>query len=132
MAGSGTLALDGDFVFLLEPLLVEGEQIFERGPLEGPPQGAGLSASEMLAYPAARLFTERAAAAGHRAEISDEDAEILAEICSKLDGIALAIEPGPLIIGMAIGNTEMSSAQRVFQALRICGTTAKVVIRPAQ
>ena len=82
-----------------ESLLVEGEQIFELGPLEGPPQGAGLSASEMLAYPAARLFTERAAAAGHRAEISDEDAEVLAEICSKLDGIALAIELAAVRVG---------------------------------
>ena len=82
-----------------ESLLVEGEQIFELGPLEGPPQGAGLSASEMLAYPAARLFTERAAAAGHRAEITDEDAEVLAEICSKLDGIALAIELAAVRVG---------------------------------
>lgn len=82
-----------------ESLLVEGEQIFELGALEGPPQGAGLNASEMLAYPAARLFTERAAAAGHRAEISDEDAEVLAEICSKLDGIALAIELAAVRVG---------------------------------
>jgi predicted ATPase/DNA-binding winged helix-turn-helix (wHTH) protein len=82
-----------------ESLLVEGEQIFELGPLEGPPQGAGLGASEMLAYPAARLFTERAAAAGHRAEITDEDAEVLAEICSKLDGIALAIELAAVRVG---------------------------------
>ena len=82
-----------------ESLLVEGEQIFELGPLEGPPQGAGLNASEMLAYPAARLFTERAAAAGHRAEIADEDAEVLAEICSKLDGIALAIELAAVRVG---------------------------------
>jgi predicted ATPase/DNA-binding winged helix-turn-helix (wHTH) protein len=82
-----------------ESLLVEGEQIFELGPLEGPPQGAGLSASEMLAYPAARLFTERAAAAGHRSEVADEDAEVLAEICSKLDGIALAIELAAVRVG---------------------------------
>jgi predicted ATPase/DNA-binding winged helix-turn-helix (wHTH) protein len=82
-----------------ESLLVEGEQIFELGPLEGPPQGAGLNANEMLAYPAARLFMERASAAGHRAEISDEDAEVLAEICSKLDGIALAIELAAVRVG---------------------------------
>jgi predicted ATPase/DNA-binding winged helix-turn-helix (wHTH) protein len=82
-----------------ESLLVEGEQIFELAPLEGPPQGAGLSAREMLTYPAARLFTERAAAAGHRAEIADEDAEVLAEICSKLDGIALAIELAAVRVG---------------------------------
>ncbi|MCA6117334.1 winged helix-turn-helix domain-containing protein [Bradyrhizobium sp. WSM 1738] len=82
-----------------ESLLVEGEQIFELAPLEGPPQGARLSAREMLTYPAARLFTERAAAAGHREEIADEDAEIVAEICSKLDGIALAIELAAVRVG---------------------------------
>jgi predicted ATPase/DNA-binding winged helix-turn-helix (wHTH) protein len=82
-----------------ESLLVEGEQIFELVPLDGPPKGAGLSASEMLTYPAARLFTERAAVAGHRTEIADEDAEVLAEICSKLDGIALAIELAAARVG---------------------------------
>jgi predicted ATPase/DNA-binding winged helix-turn-helix (wHTH) protein len=75
-----------------ESLLVEGEQIFELVPLQGPPQGAGLSANQVLSYPAARLFAERAAAAGHRADITDEDADVLVEICGKLDGIALAIE----------------------------------------
>jgi predicted ATPase/DNA-binding winged helix-turn-helix (wHTH) protein len=75
-----------------ESLSVEGEQIVELVPLEGPPPGGGLSAKEVLAYPAARLFAERAAAAGHRAEITDEDASVLAEICARLDGIALAIE----------------------------------------
>ncbi len=75
-----------------ESLLVEGEQIFELVPLQGPPLGAGLSATQVLSYPAARLFAERAAAAGHRADITDEDADVLAEICGKLDGIALAIE----------------------------------------
>ena len=53
----------------------------------------------MLSYPAARLFAERAAAAGHRADITDDDAEVLAEICSKLDGIALAIELAAVRVG---------------------------------
>ena len=82
-----------------ESLLVEGEQIFELVPLEGPPQGGGLSASQVLSYPAARLFAERAAAAGHRADITDDDADVLAEICSKLDGIALAIELAAVRVG---------------------------------
>jgi predicted ATPase/DNA-binding winged helix-turn-helix (wHTH) protein len=75
-----------------ESLLVEGEQIYELAPLPVPPQGAGLSASEVLSYPAARLFAERAAAAGYRAGITDDDADVLVDICGKLDGIALAIE----------------------------------------
>ncbi|MHB0768946.1 ATP-binding protein [Bradyrhizobium sp. 5.13L] len=75
-----------------ESLLVEGERIFELAPLPGPPQDARLSAGEVLNYPAARLFVDRAIAAGHRDAITDEDAEILVRICGKLDGIALAIE----------------------------------------
>jgi predicted ATPase/DNA-binding winged helix-turn-helix (wHTH) protein len=75
-----------------ESLLVEGEHIFELVPLQGPPQGVRLSASEVLSYPAVRLFAERAAAAGHPIDINDDTADILAEICTKLDGIALALE----------------------------------------
>jgi predicted ATPase len=83
-----------------ESLLVEGEQIFELVPLPSPPQRAGLSASEVLSYPAARLFVDRAAAAGYRADIMDDDADVLAEICSKLDGIALAIELAAVRVGV--------------------------------
>nr|WP_314957716.1 winged helix-turn-helix domain-containing protein [Bradyrhizobium cosmicum] len=83
-----------------ESLLVEGEQIFELVPLPGPPQGARLSAGEVLDYPAAQLFMDRAAAAGHRGDITDEDAEVLAGICGKLDGIALAIELAAVRVGV--------------------------------
>jgi predicted ATPase/DNA-binding winged helix-turn-helix (wHTH) protein len=82
-----------------ESLLVDGEHIFELDPLQGPPQGNRLSATEVLNYPAARLFVERAAAAGHRADITDDDAVVLAEICGKLDGIALAIELAAARVG---------------------------------
>ncbi|EJN15981.1 putative ATPase [Bradyrhizobium sp. YR681] len=91
-----------------ESLLVEGEQIFELVPLPGPPQGTRLSADEVLDYPAARLFVDRAAAAGHRGDITDEDAEVLAEICGKLDGIALAIELAAVRVGV-YGLREMAA-----------------------
>lgn len=91
-----------------ESLLVEGEQIFELVPLPGPPQGAGLSAREVLDYPAARLFLDRATAAGHRGDITDDDAEVLAEICGKLDGIALAIELAAVRVGV-YGLREMAA-----------------------
>ena len=80
-------------------LLVEGEQIFELGPLRGATAGCRAERKRDAGYPAARLFTERAAAAGHRAEITDEDAEVLVEICGKLDGIALAIELAAVRVG---------------------------------
>jgi predicted ATPase len=47
---------------------------------------------EVLKYPAAQLFMERAAASGYGVALSDIDAPIAARICRRLDGIALAIE----------------------------------------
>jgi predicted ATPase len=46
----------------------------------------------VLAYPAVRLFVERISARGGDFSLSDDEAPIAAEICRKLDGIALAIE----------------------------------------
>jgi predicted ATPase len=43
-------------------------------------------------YPVIQLFVERAAASGARLDLGDADAEIVARICRKLDGVALAIE----------------------------------------
>ena len=75
-----------------EALRVEGEHVHRLEPLGSPPEGIALTAAQMMAFPAAQLFVERAAAAGHRFELTDADAPVVAEICRKLDGIALAIE----------------------------------------
>ena len=91
-----------------ESLLVAGEQIFELVPLPSPPQGTRLSAGEVLSYPAARLFLDRADAAGHRDDLTDEDAEVLVQICGKLDGIALAIELAAARVGL-YGLREMAA-----------------------
>ncbi len=75
-----------------EPLRVEGEQVHRLAPLECPSEGAHLTAEEALAFPAVRLFIERATANQSRFAFSDADAPAVTEICRKLDGIALAIE----------------------------------------
>src|SRR5258707_11000780 len=75
-----------------EALHVPGERVLRLCPLECPPEQPGLTASEVLAYPAARLFAERISARGGDISLSDDEAQIVAEICRKLDGIALAIE----------------------------------------
>jgi predicted ATPase/DNA-binding winged helix-turn-helix (wHTH) protein len=75
-----------------EALRVEGEHVHPLTPLDSPPEDAGLTAAQVLAFPAARLFVERVAASGHRFELQDSDAPTVAEICRRLDGIALAIE----------------------------------------
>jgi predicted ATPase/DNA-binding winged helix-turn-helix (wHTH) protein len=75
-----------------EALRVEGEHVHLLYSLGCPPEDAGLTAMEVLRYPAAQLFMERAAASGYGAALSDIDAPIVARICRRLDGVALAIE----------------------------------------
>jgi predicted ATPase/DNA-binding winged helix-turn-helix (wHTH) protein len=74
-----------------EALRVEGEHVFPLPALETPNSDTA-GASEVLAFAAANLFVERASASGHPVVLSDADAAIVAEICRKLDGNALAIE----------------------------------------
>jgi predicted ATPase len=75
-----------------EAMRVEGEQIYKLMPLAVPPDEPGLTAEVAMTYSAVQLFIERAAASGARLEPSDEEAVIIAAICRKVDGLALAIE----------------------------------------
>jgi predicted ATPase/DNA-binding winged helix-turn-helix (wHTH) protein len=75
-----------------EALRVEGEQIYKLAPLAFPPDDPELTAAVAVTYPATQLFLERAAASGARFELSDSNVAIVAGICQKLDGVALAIE----------------------------------------
>jgi len=75
-----------------EALRVEGEHVYRLEPLAFPSEGAGLTALEVLTFPAVQLFVERATASGARLDLNDADAEIVGNICRRLDGVALAIE----------------------------------------
>jgi predicted ATPase len=74
-----------------ESLDAEGESVFEVASLVVPPDNVG-SEAELGKYSSTRLFMECAAAAGYSAPVADADAEIVARICRKLDGMPLAIE----------------------------------------
>jgi predicted ATPase/DNA-binding winged helix-turn-helix (wHTH) protein len=82
-----------------EALRVEGEYVHLLQALDYPPEDQSQTAAEALTYPAVQLFMERAAAGGHGAALSDIDAPIVATICRRLDGIALAIELAASHIG---------------------------------
>ena len=75
-----------------EALRVESEHIYRLDALASPADDSGLTAAAMQTFPATRLFVERAAASGARLDVSDAEAPIIAGICRKLDGVALAIE----------------------------------------
>jgi predicted ATPase/DNA-binding winged helix-turn-helix (wHTH) protein len=75
-----------------EPLRVEGEHVHRLAALEGPPESEDVTAAGAMAFPSVQLFVERATAAGALFVLTDSDAPAVAEICRRLDGIALAIE----------------------------------------
>jgi predicted ATPase/DNA-binding winged helix-turn-helix (wHTH) protein len=75
-----------------ESLRVEGEHVHLLVPLDYPIAREDLTAAEALATPAVQLFMERAFASGYTLDLTDADAPTVAAICSRLDGIALAIE----------------------------------------
>jgi predicted ATPase/DNA-binding winged helix-turn-helix (wHTH) protein len=75
-----------------EALRVEGEQVHHLAPLACPPDDPGLTAAAALTFPATQLFVERATASGARLDLGDADVAIVAGLCRRLDGMALAIE----------------------------------------
>jgi DNA-binding winged helix-turn-helix (wHTH) protein len=75
-----------------ERLRAAGEWVHQLSPLDVPPASSSLSAEEVRRYPAVEIFEERAASALGGYQINETDAPYVAEICRRLDGIALAIE----------------------------------------
>lgn len=75
-----------------EALRAEDERVERLLPLETASADDRLTAEEALTYPALRLFAERMAAVAGGKMIEDGDTLLVAQICRRLDGIALAIE----------------------------------------
>jgi predicted ATPase len=75
-----------------EPLRIDGEYVYRMPSLAFPRQTDALTAESALGYGAVALFAQRAAASDAKFKLTDENAAIVAEICGRLDGIALAIE----------------------------------------
>jgi predicted ATPase/DNA-binding winged helix-turn-helix (wHTH) protein len=93
-----------------EALRVRGERTQHLPPLESPPASVGLTAVEAMAFPAVQLFVECASATLDSFDLSDADAPVVAEICRRLDGIALAIE-------LAAGRVDTFGARGVADRL---------------
>lgn len=74
-----------------EPLGAGGETVYRLNTL-GVPQGShGLSAAEAMKYDAIELFVDRVQAGSPDFTLTDALAPTVADICRKLDGLALAI-----------------------------------------
>lgn len=75
-----------------EPLSVRGERVRRLSGLSLPPLSSRMKAEQALEFSAVQLFVERASDRSASFEIRDDDAAIIAAICRRLDGLALAIE----------------------------------------
>jgi predicted ATPase/DNA-binding winged helix-turn-helix (wHTH) protein len=84
-----------------ESLRAEGEWVYHLAALDcPPPDSVTLTAAQALTYPAVQLFAKQANASGYPFELDDESAPIVAELCRRLDGIALALELAACRVGV--------------------------------
>lgn len=74
------------------PLHIRGEQEFNVPPLAVPELNHLPSPEEVGRYPSVALFVERAMSRNQNFAVSNENAQIISEICIRLDGLPLAIE----------------------------------------
>lgn len=75
-----------------EPLRARDEQVYWLNPLALPPEGDSLSDEQLLNAPAVRLFVERAMAGNASLTVGSQDVVLIADMCRRLDGMALPIE----------------------------------------
>ena len=73
-------------------LALLGEKVFRLLPLPTPETGAALTAAEALRFDSVHLLVDRATALIPGFDVERAGPSVLAEICCRLDGIALAIE----------------------------------------
>jgi predicted ATPase len=71
-----------------------------------------MKALDVQRFPAVRLFMERAGAAGSRFELDDSNAPVVAEICGRLDGLALAIE----LVAARVGSHGITATAKLLAA----------------
>lgn len=77
-----------------EPLSVKGERVRRLSGLALPPisSTSQMNAEDALGFSAVQLFVDRASDRSATFSLRDADAAIIASICRRLDGLALAIE----------------------------------------
>jgi predicted ATPase len=91
-------------------LRLSGEHEFPVPPLPVPPAGAAPDPADLRRYASVGLFAERAHAAAPGFELTADNAEAVAEICRRLDGLPLAIE-------LAAARVRMLSPQALLSRL---------------
>ncbi len=74
------------------PLRIAAEHEYSLPPLALPPPSEIASTESLMAYPSVALFVERARKTKGSFELTAENAEAVAAVCRRLDGLPLALE----------------------------------------
>jgi len=93
-----------------EALNCKGEKTYRIPPLTMPDPNSNNTPEQLAQYESIRLFIERALAVNPEFRVNNENARALAEICSRLDGIPLAIE-------LAAARTKTLSVVKIHERL---------------
>lgn len=83
-----------------EPLSVAGETIWRMAPLPSPDADQKLSVEQVARYEAVQLFCERAVEANPRFRLTSQNTAAVMRICSRLDGLPLALELAAALLPM--------------------------------
>jgi predicted ATPase len=105
-----------------EPLRVPGEVVFRVPSLDIPDPEQGLTPAQLSEYEAISLFVERAAAAAPGFTLDEGNADDVARICFRLDGLPLALE---LAAGRVGALTPSAIAERLDDRFRLLRTGSR-------
>jgi predicted ATPase/DNA-binding CsgD family transcriptional regulator len=75
-----------------EPLRISGERVWRVPSLSIPDQGSMLLPDQVIRFPSAQLFVQRAQAVKSDFAVTSHNAAAVSAICARLDGLPLAIE----------------------------------------
>ncbi|RZL35790.1 MAG: hypothetical protein EOP35_12400 [Rubrivivax sp.] len=101
-----------------EPLEAETEAVYRLDALAVPPDAPGFTVEEALAFPAMRLFVERATASANDFQLSPANLAAAMRICRHLDGMPLAIELAAARVGSLGIHALADRLDDVFRLLR--------------
>lgn len=94
-----------------EPLGIAGETLFRVPPLSLPDMRHKQSAEALAQYDAVRLFVDRAALLEPTFRVTKDNAPAIAQVCSRLDGMPLALE-------LAAARIKVLSVEQISERLR--------------
>jgi predicted ATPase/DNA-binding SARP family transcriptional activator/DNA-binding CsgD family transcriptional regulator len=107
-----------------EPLGIGGEVVWQVDPLSLPDTKRAASAEDLMRYEALRLFVDRAHLRLPDFSLTEENAQAVARVCRKLEGIPLAIE-------LATARMGVLAVEQVAQRLETSLDVLKVTSRSA-